>query len=58
MSEEPPIHPSAPEVAEDGLEVVRDAGTDARGVVVHGVSGEPIKTGEKKDERNKEDAAA
>ena len=47
----------APEVAEDGIEVARDAGTDARGVVVHGVSGETIKTGENQDERDKKDAA-
>jgi hypothetical protein len=33
MSEEPPIHPSAPEVAEDGIEVARDAGTDARSLL-------------------------
>jgi hypothetical protein len=28
-----------------------------RGVVVHGVSGETIKTGENQDERDKKDAA-
>ena len=58
MSEEPPVHPSAPEIAEDGVEVVRDAGTDARGVVVNGVFREPIKNGEMNNERKKEDDAA
>jgi hypothetical protein len=57
MSLEPPVHPSAPEVAEDGIELVRDAATDSKGVVVHGVSREPITCGEKKDEREKENAA-
>ena len=57
MSLEPPVHPSAPEVAEDGIELVRDAATDSKGVVVHGVSREPITGGEKKDEREKENAA-
>jgi hypothetical protein len=57
MSLEPPVHPSAPEVAEDGLEIVRDAATDPKGVVVHAVSREPITCGEKKDERKEENAA-
>jgi hypothetical protein len=57
MSLEHPVHPSAPEVAEDGIELVRDPGTDARGVVVHGVLREPITCGEKKDERKEENAA-
>jgi hypothetical protein len=59
MSEEdPPVHPSAREVAEEGVEVVRDAATDTKGVVVHGGTGEPITTGEKKDERKKQEKAA
>ncbi len=57
MSLEPPVHPSAPEVAEDGIELVRDAATDPNGVVVHGVSREPIRSGEKKDEGKEENAA-
>jgi hypothetical protein len=32
--ESKPVHPSAGEVAEDGVEVVRDAGTDAKRTVV------------------------
>jgi hypothetical protein len=50
MSERP-VHPSAGEVAEDGVEVVRDAGTDAMGVVVPGVSSEPSEP--KRDETDK-----
>jgi hypothetical protein len=51
MSERP-VHPSAGEVAEDGVKVERDAATDVRGVVVHVASREPIGTGEKKGEGN------
>jgi hypothetical protein len=54
MSGEPPVHPSAGEVAEGGVEVVRDAGTDASGVAVHGISREPIMIGEKKNRPQKE----
>jgi hypothetical protein len=42
--ESKPVHPSAGEVAEDGVEVVRDERTDERGVVVPGVSSEPSET--------------
>ena len=50
MSERP-VHPSAGEVAEDGIEVVRDAGTEPIGVVVPGVSSEPSEP--KQDETDK-----
>ena len=59
MSEEnPPVHPSAGEVAEEGVKVVRDAATDAKGVVVHGDTREPVTTGEKQDKRKREENAA
>jgi hypothetical protein len=59
MSDESkPVHPSAAEVAEDGVEVVRDVGTDARGIVVPRAFSEPSKIGEKKEGDKKEDKAA
>lgn len=58
MSEkERPVHPSAEEVAEDGVRVLRDAATDARGVVVHGTSQKPISTSETNDAPKAEDTA-
>lgn len=57
MTEERPVHPSAGEVAERGINVVRDAATDPKGVVVHSDSREPVKL-EKQDEGKREDNAA
>jgi hypothetical protein len=57
-SEEPPVHPSAGEVAEEGVRVLRDAATDAKGVVVHSGSQRPVKIGGKRGERKKERNAA
>jgi hypothetical protein len=55
----PSIHrPSAGEVAEEGVKVVRDAATDAKGVVVHGDTREPVTTGEEKGERKTDENAA
>jgi hypothetical protein len=53
-SEEPPVHPSAGE----GVRVLRDAATDAKGVVVHSGSQRPVKIGGKRGERKKERNAA
>jgi hypothetical protein len=56
---ERPVHPSAGEVAEDGVKVERDAATDEKGMAVHGVSREPVGTGEKNDDgKKKEERAA
>lgn len=55
------IRYSAPplgEVAEDGVEMVRDAGTDARRTVVPRVPSEPSKTEGNEEEGKKEDKAA
>ena len=50
MSEDPkPVHPSAGEVAEDGVDVVRDTGTDARRTVVPRLRREPSKTENEED---------
>jgi hypothetical protein len=58
MSEEVPVHPSAIEVAENGVAVVRDVGTRVEWSAVPGVPSEPSKTEDKEEEGEKEDKAA
>jgi len=46
-AEERPVHPSVLEAAEDGVNTLKDAATDGKGVVVHPATRVPITTGEK-----------
>lgn len=45
-AEERPVHPSALEAAEDGVETLKDAATDESGVVVHLETRTPVTMGE------------
>lgn len=46
-AEERPVYPSVIEAAEAGVNTMKDAATDGKGVVIHPATHVPITTGER-----------